>query len=78
MTPTERELLTECQRLAVETGEELRRLVADAETYWRGPGRRIEPRRWRPRADACRRILDRMPDVVSGLRAWEAAEVGAY
>jgi len=78
MTKTERDLLTECERLAVETGHELRALVADAESYWRGPGRRVEPRRWRSRADACRRLLDRMPDVVGGLRAWEAVEVGAY
>jgi hypothetical protein len=78
MTPTETEIVTECERLAVETGHELRALVADAETYWRGPGRAVEPRRWRSRADACRRLLARMPDVVGGLRAWASEEVGAY
>jgi hypothetical protein len=78
MTTTERDLLSECERLALETGHELRDLIIDAERYWRGPGRRVEPRRWRSRADACRRLLARMPDVIGGLRAWAGQEVGAY
>jgi hypothetical protein len=78
MTPTERDLLAECERLAVETGHDLRNLITDAERYWRGPGRAVEPRRWRSRADACRRLLARMPDVIGGLRAWAGQEVGAY
>jgi len=57
MSPTERELLNECERLAAETGHALRDLITDAESYWRGPGRAVEPRRWRSRADACRRLL---------------------
>jgi len=78
MTPTETALLAECERLAAETGHALRDLIVDAESYWSGPGRLVEPRRWRSRADACRRLLDRMPDVVGGLRAWAGQEVGAY
>jgi len=78
MTNVEREIVGECQRLALETGDELRRLIVDAESYWRGPGRAVEPRRWRSRVDACRRLLARMPDVVGGLRAWAGQEVGAY
>jgi len=78
MTKTERDLLAECEALAVETGHELRALITDAESYWRGPGRAVEPRRWRSRADACRRLLARMPDVVGSLRAWAGQEVGAY
>jgi hypothetical protein len=78
MTPTETALLTECERLAAETGHALRDLIVDAESYWSGPGRLVEPRRWRSRADACRRLLARMPDVVGGLRAWATQEVGAY
>jgi hypothetical protein len=60
MTKTERDLLTECELLARETGHELRDLITDAETYWRGSGRIVEPRRWRRRADACRRLLERL------------------
>ena len=78
MTPTERDLLTECERLAAETGHELRALITDAESYWRGPGRSVEPRRWRSRADACRRLLARIPDVPAALAAWAGEEVGAY
>jgi hypothetical protein len=78
MTKTERDLLTECETLAVETGQELRDLISDAEIYWRGSGRLVEPRRWRSRAAACRRLLARMPDVIGGLRAWAGEEAEAY
>ena len=78
MTKTECEIVTECERLAAETGHALRDLIVDAESYWRGSGRLVEPRRWRSRADACRRLLDRLPDVPAALRAWAAEEVGAY
>lgn len=83
MTPTENELLTECERLAAETGHALRELITDAESYWSGPGRRVEPRRWRSRVSACRRLLARLPlevepDVAAGIAAWAATEVGAY
>ena len=80
MTPTERDLMSECERLAVETGHELRDLISDAETYWRGSGRLVEPRRWRRRADACRRLLERMRCVeeyaTAGLDA--AVEIDGF
>jgi hypothetical protein len=77
-TPTERELLAECERQAAETGALLRAVLADAVTYWHGAGRSVEPRRWRSRADAAQRLLDRMPDPEGDLAAWAAAPVGAY
>jgi len=78
MTNVEREIVEECQRLALETGDELRRLIMDAESYWRGPGRLVQPRRWKSRAEACRRLLAQMPDVAAAIRAWASQEVGAY
>jgi len=77
-TPTERALLAECQRRSDETGALLRAVLADAVTYWHGAGRSVEPRRWRSRADAAQRLLDRMPDPEGDLAAWAAAPVGAY
>jgi hypothetical protein len=65
MTATERTLLDECRQIAARDGYQVRQVLVDAERYWRGPGRLVEPRRWRARAEACRRLLDRA-DYLTG------------
>lgn len=57
-TPLERSLLAECQSRAEESGHTIGLVLMDAERYWRTAGRGVEPRRWKARAAACRRMLD--------------------
>jgi hypothetical protein len=57
-TAVERELIAECHARATDAGCSIGLVLMEAERYWRGPGRLVEPRRWRSRANACRRMLD--------------------
>jgi hypothetical protein len=60
-TPVERELIAECHQRSQETGLTMFVILAEAERYWRSAGRAADPRRWRARAAACRRMLDHTP-----------------
>ena len=57
-TPVERELIAECHHRATETGLSIGFILMEAEHYWSDIGRIVEPRRWKARAAACRRMLD--------------------
>jgi hypothetical protein len=57
-TPVERELIAECHARATETGSSIGFILMEAEHYWREFGRLVEPRKWRSKANACRRMLD--------------------
>jgi len=57
-TPLEREIIAECRRRAEESGHSIGLILMDAERYWLNAGRAVEPRRWKARAAACRRMLD--------------------
>jgi len=58
-TPVERELLAECASRARVAGEGVATILAAAETYWHTHGRSQNPRGWRARATAARRMIDR-------------------
>ena len=60
MTPVERELLAECETIARDTHAPLAEVLGAAVRYWETTGRRVEPRRWKARAAAARRLLDRL------------------
>lgn len=57
-TAVDRELIAECHKRAQETGLAIGTILMEAERYWRVFGRSAEPRRWKARAAACRRMLD--------------------
>jgi hypothetical protein len=59
-TKIERELITECYRRSQDTGDSVAVILMEAERYWATAGRSAEPRRWRSRLDACRRMLARV------------------
>lgn len=80
MTKLERELLTECQAIASRDGLLLSDVLGDCHKFWAGPGRSINPRGWRRRADAAARLVARMHCLVAyesaGLDA--AAEIDGF
>jgi len=57
-TKVERDLIAECHQRAQETGLSIGFILMEAERYWLDIGRIVEPRRWKSRANACRRMLD--------------------
>ena len=57
-TAVERDLIAECHTRAAETGCSIGMVLMEAEHYWREIGRLVEPRRWRSKANACRRMLE--------------------
>lgn len=57
-TKVERDLIAECHQRSQETGLSIGCILMEAERYWQVFGRSVEPRRWKSRAAACRRMLD--------------------
>ena len=80
MTKIERELLAECEAIAVRGGLLVADVLRDCHKFWAGPGRSINPRGWRRRADAAARLVARMQCLVAydsaGLDA--AAEIDGF
>lgn len=60
MTKLERELLTECEAIAIRGGLLVADVVRDCHKFWTGPGRSIKPRGWAARAAAAARLVARM------------------
>lgn len=60
MTPVERELLTECETIARDQSRPVAEILVAAVRFWETAGRSIEPRRWKARAAAARRLLGRL------------------
>ena len=59
MTRVERELLAECRMIAAAESMELADVILDAQKFWIGPGRLINPRGWVARAAAAKRLVAR-------------------
>ena len=80
MTKLERELLTECEAIAVRGGLLVADVLRDCHRFWTGPGRSIKPRGWAARAAAAARLVARMHCLVAydsaGLDA--AAEIDGF
>lgn len=57
-TPIERAIIKECHERASVAGLSIGLVLMEAERFWQGAGRLTEPRKWRSRAAACRRMLD--------------------
>ena len=57
-SPIEREIVAECFQRSEDTGASIVLVMMEAERYWQTAGRSAEPRRWKSRAAACRRMLD--------------------
>ena len=64
MTKLERELLAECQAIAIRDGLLLADVVRDCQKFWTGPGRSIKPRGWAARAAAAARLVARMECIA--------------
>lgn len=65
MTKLERELLTECQTIAVAQQIDLRDVLQDCRRFWLTAGKAINPRGWVARAAAAGRLISRFDDVFS-------------
>jgi len=60
MTKIERELLVECETIAIRDGLLVADVLRDCHKFWCGPGRSIKPRGWSARAAAAARLVAKM------------------
>jgi hypothetical protein len=60
MTKLERELLVECETIAIRDGLLVADVLRDCHKFWCGPGRSIKPRGWSARAAAAARLVAKM------------------
>ena len=60
MTKLERELLVECEAVAIRDGLLVADVLRDCHKFWCGPGRSIKPRGWSARAAAAARLVAKM------------------
>ena len=64
MTKIERELLVECEAIAIRDGLLVADVLRDCHKFWCGPGRSIKPRGWSARAAAAARLVAKMNAVL--------------
>ena len=60
MTKLERELLVECEAIAIREGLLVADVLRDCHKFWCGPGRSIKPRGWSARAAAAAWLVAKM------------------
>jgi hypothetical protein len=80
MTKLERELLTECEAIAIANGLLVADVLRDCHRFWTGAGRSLKPRGWAARAAAAARLIARMHCIAEHATAGvdAAAEIDGF